>query len=243
MLTALITGASRGIGAKTAELFAENGYFVIVNYNKSEDCAQKVVNSIRQKGFAAEKIHADVSQYDECVNMVEEVIKKYGHIDVLVNNAGVSAIKPLYDTNEGDFEYIMNSNFKGVFNMCKAATPFMVERKKGKIVNVSSVWGKVGSSCESVYCASKGAVDSFTKSLAKELGLSGINVNCVAPGFIDTEMNRQLDENTVNEIIEETPLARVGTPLDVANAILFLSGDKSDFITGQVLYVNGGWQI
>ena len=243
MKTVIITGASRGIGAQTARLFAKNGYATIINYNNSQDEAIALKQELESQGCCVDLFKANVSKYDECLAMVQYVAKKYKRIDVLVNNAGIAQIKPLFDVSEQDFDNMMSVNFKSVFNMCKIVSDYMVSQKSGKIINLSSVWGEVGSSCETVYCASKAAIIGFTKALAKELGPSNINVNCVAPGFIKTEMNNDLTEQDVEQIVEETPLARVGTPDDVANAILFLADERSSFITGQVLHTSGGWQI
>lgn len=243
MKTVIITGASGGIGAETAKLFAKNDYAVIINYNNGKDRAEALKQSLLSDGFTAEVFKADVSNFIECQKLAEFAVAKFKRIDVLVNNAGISAIKPLYDTSSEDLNKIMGVNFNGTFNMCKAVSPFMVSAKRGKIVNVSSVWGEKGSSCETVYCASKAAVIGFTKALAKELGPSKVNVNCVAPGFIDTEMNANLTSQVKNDIIGETPLMRVGTATDVANCILFLSQSTSDFLTGQVITTDGGWQI
>lgn len=243
MKTVIITGASRGIGAETARLFAQNGYAVVINYNVNREAAEKLKQSIVSAGFVAEIFKADVSSFDECQKLADFAISGFKRIDALVNNAGVSVIKPLYDTTLTDLNKIMSVNFNGVFNMCKAVSPYMVSRKCGKIINVSSVWGEKGSSCETVYCASKAAVIGFTKALAKELGPSNINVNCVAPGLIDTDMNISLTSQVKNDIIDETPLMRIGTAQDVANCILFLAGSASDFLTGQVIKADGGWQI
>jgi len=243
MKTVIITGASRGIGAQTARLFAKNGYATIINYNKSEKEALALKQELLEQGCCVELFRADVSNYNECKAMADYVAKKYKRIDVLVNNAGISQIKPLFDVSEDDFDLVMSTNFKSVFNTCKVVSDYMVSQKYGKIINLSSVWGEVGASCESIYCASKAAVVGFTKALAKELGPSNINVNCVAPGFIKTDMNGCLSKEVVDEIVDETPLARVGSPQDVANAILFLAEDKSGFITGQVLATSGGWQM
>lgn len=243
MKTAIITGASRGIGAETARLFAKNGYATIINYNNSEKEALALKDELLSQGCCVDVFKADVSKFDECKAMADYVIKKYKRIDVLVNNAGIAQIKPLFDVSESDFDKMMSVNFKSVFNTCKIVSDHMVSKKSGKIINLSSVWGNVGSSCETIYCASKAAVIGFTKALAKELGPSGINVNCVAPGFIQTDMNGCLSKDDVDEIVDETPLARVGQPQDVANVILFLADEKSAFVTGQVIYPSGGWQI
>ena len=170
-------------------------------------------------------------------------MEQFGHIDVLVNNAGIAQQKMFTEITEQDWKKMFSVNIDGMFNCTQLALRDMIKRHKGKIINVSSIWGIAGASCEVHYSASKAAVIGFTKSLAKELGPSGIQVNCVAPGVIETDMNKNLDDLTIKEIINETPLERIGTPRDIANTILFLAQDASDFITGQVISPNGGFVI
>lgn len=243
MKTVIITGASRGIGAQTARLFAQNGYGVVINYNKNRVAAEKLQAELRGDGLCAEIFGADVADAAQCKKLAEFAAEKFKKIDVLVNNAGIAQIKPFTDLTENDFDTMMGVNFKGVYNMCKAVAPYMISAQKGAIVNISSVWGESGSSCETIYCASKAAVSGFTKALAKELGPSQITVNCVAPGLIDTQMNGDLTEEVIKGIVDETPLMRIGKPSDVANAVLFLADERSSFITGQVLDCDGGWQV
>lgn len=241
----VITGASKGIGAETARVFAENGYNILINYNNSEYKAVDLRNELNKKypNIIAEIFKCDVKNMQECEKMAKYAISIFGNIDCLVTNAGIAQIKPLIDVTENDFEAIMNTNLKGTFNIIKSIIPNMISNQKGKIVTVSSMWGLNGASCEGVYSASKAGVIGLTKALAKELGASKINVNCVAPGFIATEMNSDIKPEEVKEIVESTPLQRVGTPRDVANAIYFLASDKSDFITGAVLNVDGAITI
>ena len=241
--TALVTGASRGIGRQIALTLAKYGADVIINYNGSAQRAEEVAQEIRAMGHRAETVQCSVADFEACREMAEFALKTFGHIDILVNNAGITRDNLLMRISEADFDAVMDTNLKGTFNTIHHFYKAFLKQRSGRIINLSSVTGILGNAGQANYAASKAGVIGLTKSVARELAGRSITVNAVAPGFIDTEMNRQLDENTVNEIIEETPLARVGTPLDVANAILFLSGDKSDFITGQVLYVNGGWQI
>lgn len=240
---ALVTGASRGIGRETALLMSKNGYTVAVNYNNSKEMAENLVTEIKQSGNDAFAIKADVSVYNEVNCMVDFIINNYGKIDVLVNNAGISKQILFTDIKELQWDKMFDVNVKGVFNCCSCVVPSMISRKYGKIINISSIWGLTGASCEVHYSASKAAVIGFTKALAKELGPSGINVNCIAPGVILTDMNSMLDECTINELKSETPLRSIGSAIDVANAVLFLADDKSSFITGQVISPNGGYVI
>ena len=237
MMNALVTGASRGIGAAIAGELAKNGFRVFVNYNKSEKEAVSLAEKIG--GIA---IKCDVSKSDEVAEMIR-ITKKYGGIDVLVNNAGISQIKMLQDTTEEDYDEIFDVNMKSVYLVTRAVIPDMVNKKYGKILNISSMWGITGASCEVCYSASKAAVIGFTKALAKELGPSNINVNCIAPGVIDTDMNKSLDEDTRAALAAETPLMKIGTVNDVAKTAAFLVSDDASFITGQVLSVDGGMTI
>lgn len=233
MRNVLITGASRGIGAATARYFAEMGDKVFINYNKSEEEAKKLADSI---GGCA--IKADVSKSSEVRQMIEQV----GRVDVLVNNAGISGFFMFDAMSDEEWDRIISTNLNGVFYCTREVLPRMISRKSGAIVNVSSMWGVTGASCEVAYSTSKAAIIGMTKALAKEVGPSGIRVNCVAPGTIDTDMNRIFDDATIGELCEDTPLGRIGTPEEVAKAIYFLS-DENSFITGQVLGVNGGFVI
>lgn len=233
--TVLITGASRGIGAATAKLFADNGYTVIINYNNSSEKALALAEETG--GYA---VKADVSDVSQTEKMIEEVIQKFGKIDVLVNNAGIS-VTGLFDmVPSEDVKRLFDINLFGTLNCTRAVLPHMIKRKYGKIINISSMWGETGASCEVHYSTAKAAIIGFTKALAKETGPSGINVNCVSPGLIMTEMNSCYSENEITEIVEEIPVGRSGSPYDVAETILFLASDKSSFITGQILGVNGG---
>lgn len=238
MKTVLITGASRGIGRETARKFHKNGYNVIINYNNNNkaalDLQSELPNSI--------VIKADVSNEAQVKQMIDTVIEKYGFIDVLINNAGIAQQKLFTDISTDEWNNMMNVNLNSIYYNCKYIVPYMVARKQGKIINISSMWGVAGASCEVHYSASKAAVIGFTKALAKELGPSGIQVNAVAPGTIITDMCN-FDDETMDLIKEETPLGRVGNPLDVANSIYFLASDQADFITGQVISPNGGMVI
>ena len=241
--TVIVTGASKGIGAATAILFAQKGYNVVINYNNSFESADILCRSLVSNGFSASIYKANVANKLEVDLMIKETIYKYGSIDVLVNNAGIAYQNLITDTDEVDFDSIIDINLKGVFNCCKAVTSPMVENKCGKIINISSMWGQVGASCETLYSATKAAIIGLTKAMAKELAPSRITVNCVAPGVIDTDMNACYDEDTMWELQEKTPLSRLGTPEDIAGAVYFLASDAADFITGEVLAVNGGFVI
>lgn len=231
---ALITGASRGIGRACAIALAEDGFEVVVNYFRSEAEARALAEEIGGTAFGA-----DVSDRLQVENMFAET----GGIDVLVCNAGVALSKLFTETSDDEWRRMFDVNVGGVKHCCQAALPHMIGRKSGSIVTVSSVWGITGASCESAYSASKAAVIGLTKSLAKELGPSGINVNCVAPGVIDTQMNACLPRAVMDALREETPLGVIGRPEDVAALVRFLVSDEARFITGQVISPNGGFLI
>ncbi len=240
MKTVLITGASRGIGAACAETFAENGYLPIINYNTNKNSAQEISQKIHETFNIKPKIYrCDISDSEAVKKMFSEI----GDVDVLVNNAGISEQKLFTDITDEDWRRMMSVNLDGVFYCSREAVKNMVKRKTGSIINISSMWGEAGASCEVHYSAAKAAVIGLTKALAKELGPSNIRVNCIAPGVIDTDMMKSFDEDTRRELKEETPLLRLGTPKDIANAALFLADDKSSFITGQILGVSGGFVI
>lgn len=236
--TAIITGASKGIGKAAAYKLAENGFIPVINYHTHKTEAEKI--ACETGGFA---ICADVSDSTAVNNMIKETIKKTGRIDVLVNNAGISVSGLfMYITPEQE-ELVWKINVQGTFNCTRSVMPFMINEKSGKIINISSMWGQTGASCEVHYSASKAAIIGFTKALAKELGPSGINVNCIAPGVILTDMNNSYSKETMEALKNETPLERLGKPEDIAEAISFLASEKSSFITGQILGVNGGFII
>ena len=241
----LITGGSRGIGRETALLFAEKGYNVAFTYLNSKEKAKNLEKEIAEKysDVIVQSFCADVSSFEDMQTVGEKILKTFGKIDCVVANAGIAKISPILDCAEKDFDEMINTNLKGVFNTLKPLLPSMIEQKHGNIVVVSSVWGMLGASCESLYSASKAGQIGFVKSLAKELGPSNIKVNCVCPGLIETDMNSSLTETDKAEIINETPLSRVGTPKDVANAIYFLCSENASFITGQTLTIDGGWTL
>ncbi len=243
MKTVLITGASRGIGREVAKLFAEKGYAVLINYNNSKDQAESLQKELSDKGYYAKIYKADVSNKKETDLMVQTIIKDFKKIDVLVNNAGVSLTKLCLDVTENEYDNLFNINVKGMYFLTNAVLNSMIENKSGSIVNVSSIWGNVGASCEVAYSSSKSAVIGYTKALAKEVGLSGIRVNCVCPGVIDTDMNKNLTETDKKELAESTPLSRIGSATEVAECIYFLASEKASFITGQVVTVDGGFTL
>lgn len=239
----IVTGASGGIGSEIALLFAESGWNVAVNYNKNKEKAEALADRLKLLGVKAVAIGADVSIYSEAGELVKKATEALGEIDVLVNNAGIAQQKLFTDITEADYDKMFNVNMKSVFNCCKAVVPQMIRRHSGSIINISSMWGQAGASCEVHYSASKAAVIGFTKALAKELGPSQIRVNCVSPGVILTEMNSNLSHETMAELKDETPLMKIGTPSDVAKAVYFLAADSAQFITGQNISVNGGFII
>ena len=231
---ALITGASRGIGAQCARTLAEDGWDVFINYNRSEGAALALAGEI---GGTAVK--ADVSDFMAVAKMFEIT----GGLDLLVCNAGIARQQLFTESTPADWRHIFAVNADGVYNCCRCAVPYMVYNKKGSIITISSIWGQTGASCEVAYSASKAAVIGFTKALAKELGPSGVRVNCIAPGVIDTEMNANLSESDLDALKDETPLCSIGSVKDIAEAVRFLASDSASFITGQVLGVNGGMLI
>lgn len=234
MKRVLVTGGSRGIGAACTEIFAKNGYKVYFVFKNNKEQAAKTACL-----FGAESLMCDVSSYGD----VQKMREKIGPVDIIVNNAGISQIKMFQDITENDWDNMFNVNIKGMFNITQHFVQGMISQKFGRIINISSMWGETGGSCEVHYSASKAAVIGFTKSLAKELGPSGITVNCVTPGVIDTEMNGYLGADDMAVLKGETPLERIGTAKDVAKSVLFLASENASFITGAVLPVNGGINI
>lgn len=236
-MVVLVTGASRGIGREIAKRLAQEGNKVIANYNKSEEEAQK----LQQENSNIEIYKADVSKREEVYKMVEDILNKHGKIDVLINNAGISENKLFTDVTDDDWNKIINTNLYSVFCVTQEVLQNMIHNKKGCIINISSVWGIVGASCESIYSVAKAGIDGMTKSLAKELGPSNIRVNSIAPGIIDTDMNKNLAQSDINNIEEEIPLGRIGKTIDIVKCIEWLIQDE--YTTGQVISVNGGWVI
>lgn len=241
--TALVTGASRGIGRETARLLARRGYQVVVHYNESQEAARALLAELHAEGLCASLAQADVSDPAQVARMADEVLSVYHRVDVLVNNAGVARQQLFTDVSDADWARLVGVNLSGPFYVTRAFLPGMISRRSGSVVFVSSMWGQVGASCEVCYSALKAGLIGMTKALAKEAGPSGVRVNCVAPGVIDTDMNRMLGEETLCALAEETPLGRLGTPQDVARAIAYLAGEEAAFVTGQVLGVSGGFVV
>ena len=238
MRNVLITGGSRGIGRACVEKFAREGYTVSFIYNNSDSAALELCSLT-----GAYAIKADVSDPKQVRAAVENAISQMGGVDILVNNAGISLIKLFADTTDEDYYNIMNTNLGGTFFVTREVAKNMICNHFGRIVNIGSMWGKTGASCEVAYSASKAAIEGFTKALAKELGPSGITVNCVEPGVIDTDMNSMLDENAMKELAEATPLCRIGKAEEVAAVIGFLASDEASFITGACIPVDGGFPV
>lgn len=237
----IVTGASRGIGRDIATTLAKKGYIVIANYNKSENKAIELQQNLKKENINIDIFKADVSNRDEVKKLVQFVINKYKKIDCVINNAGIDQVKMFLDITDADWNNMISNNLNSVFYMCQEVLPYMIHEKNGVIINISSIWGVTGASCESHYAVSKAGVDALTKSLAKEMGPSNIRINSIAPGFIDTEMNNNLNEEEKQEIKEEIPLQKIGKVEDVSRTVEWIIEDE--YITGQVISVNGGWLI
>lgn len=238
---AIVTGGSRGIGRAIVETLARKGINVIANYNQSEEKAKQLQENLGKENIHIDIIKADVSKREEVKKMVDMVIKKYGKIDVLINNAGISQEKLFQDITDDDWEHVMKVNLYSAFCATQEVLPYMLSQKSGCIINISSIYGIIGGSCAVAYSATKAGMDGMTKALAKELGPSNIRVNSIAPGCIDTDMNKQYTEEDMNQVKEETPLERIGKPEDIAKCAMWLVEDT--FTTGQVISINGGWGI
>ena len=240
---ALVTGAGRGIGKAIALELAAKGAFVIVNYNGSKEAAEQTVAEIKAAGGDAIAYQCSVSDYEACGAMITALIKEYAHIDILVNNAGITRDGLLMKMSEEDFDAVINTNLKGCFNTIRHMSRYFLKQRAGKIINISSVSGILGNAGQSNYAASKAGVIGLTKSVARELASRGICVNAVAPGFVETEMTAVLPEKTQEELKKQIPLGRAGQVQDIANAVAFLASPESDYITGQILSVDGGMAI
>lgn len=239
MKTVLITGGTRGIGKAIAQEFLQQGYEVILNYCHDEESALATQSEFNLQGYCPVLMRADVSEESEVKEMFAEIFRNYGTIDVLVNNAGISSVQVIQDTTLYDWERVFGVNARGTFLCSREAADAMICAGSGCIINIASVWGEVGASCEVAYSASKGAVIAFTKALAKELAPSFVRVNCVSPGVIDTDMNAHLTEVEMEELISQIPLGKLGTGTDVAKACVFLA--ENNYITGEVISVGGGF--
>lgn len=241
MRNIIITGGSRGIGKCLVENLAKDGNNVLLNYNQSEKQAKKIQADLRDEGIIIEIFKADVSKREEVRKMIEFALEKWGKVDVLINNAGIAKLQMFQDVTENDWNEIIDTNLKSAFYTIQEILPNMLHNKKGCIINISSIWGLVGASCESIYSVSKAGLDALTKSLAKELGPSNIRINSIAPGVIDTDMNSKIDEHIKNEIKSQTPLGKIGRPIDIYKCVKWIIEDE--FTTGQIISINGGYVI
>lgn len=241
--TVLVTGSSRGIGRAIAKAFAKQGDRVVINYIEQKAAAEQVKEEIIREGGRAMVVQCDVSDEQQVKQMMATIEQEFSPVEVLVNNAGIAEMKLFTDIETSMWERMFDVNVKGMYLCCKYVLPSMISRKKGKIVNTSSVWGLVGASCEAHYSATKGAILAFTKALAKEEGPSNIQVNAVAPGAVLTDMLSGIDEEALRMVAEETPAGRLGKPEDIAETVVFLASEKADFITGQIISPNGGFVV
>lgn len=237
---AIITGASRGIGREIALTLAENGANIVINYRNYNNEIEALVKDIEAKCVKIVTVKCDVSNFEEVENLISEAKEKLGSIDILVNNAGITKDGLLMRMKQEDFESVLDVNLKGVFNTTKLITPIMMKQRTGKIINISSVVGLVGNAGQCNYAASKAGVIGFSKSIARELAPRGVNINVVAPGYIDTDMTNGLSDKVKESILQTIPMKKMGSTKDVANLVLFLSSGLSDYITGQVINVDGG---
>lgn len=236
----LITGASRGIGRCIAIEYAKCGAALALNYSKDEEGIKDTVKYINSIGGYAKAYKADVSEYNQVIEMIDSIVREYGKLDILVNNAGISHVGLFCDMQFEEWNRIIDTNLKGAINTTHCVLKHMLNKKNGSIINISSIWGNNGASCEAVYSASKGGINSFTEAMAKELGPSGIRVNAIAPGVINTEMNKWLSDIEKDSLIEEIPLSRLGDGEEVAKLAAFLASEDSSYITGQVITIDGG---
>lgn len=242
--TILITGGAKGIGRKIAEDFASLGYNVCINYNTSEDEASDLKDKLASFGYSVMILKADISKVNEVNKMIDEILSNFGKIDILVNNAGICNYDLFTSISDEDIHKIIDVNLLGTINVTKSVlNKSMINNKCGNIINISSIWGITGASCEVMYSLTKAGIIGFTKALAKELAISNIRVNAVAPGVIDTEMISNLNQNEIDNLKEDIPIGRIGSVEDVSNTVMFLASDKSSYITGQVISPNGGMVI
>jgi len=245
MKVALISGASGGIGRETAKTFVKNGYFVVALYNSDNESIESLKKELSKENLSDYlfPIKANFLVEEEIYSAFNTIKKSFKHIDVLINNAGVGLYKLTQDTTDNEWDELFKINVKSAFILTKLALESMIDKKSGSIINVSSVWGNNGASMECCYSASKSALIGFTKALAKEVAPSNVRVNCVCPGVINTKMNKRFSDGEINELINCTPLSRLGEPIDVARLLLFLSSDTSSFITGQIITTDGGFSL
>ena len=240
---AVVTGGASGIGEAIVRALCRDGFAVAINYNRSEAQALALASELSAKGINVITIKADVSSSEQVNDMMNTVKQMLGTPEVLVNNSGIAQQKLFTDITDDDWNTMIGTNLTGVFNTCRAVLPFMIHEKKGSIINISSMWGQVGASCEVHYSASKAGVIGLTKALAQEVAPSGITVNCVAPGAIETRMMSSFSGEDIDCLCEEIPMGRIGLPEEIANVVSFLASDKASYMTGQVIGVNGGMVI
>ena len=237
---AIVTGGTRGIGKEIAKTLAKNGANIAINYRKYSEEVENLVEELKALGGKALAIKCDISNEDEVNNFIKEVKENFGSIDILVNNAGITKDGLLLRMSEKDFNDVIDVNLKGTFNMTKAVSSIMVKQRVGKIINISSVVGVAGNAGQCNYAASKAGVIGFSKSIARELASRNINVNVIAPGYINTDMTKVLPDKVKEEVLKTIPMKKIGEPEEIANLVLFLSSDLSNYITGQVINVDGG---
>jgi len=239
---ALITGGTRGIGKNIAVEFAKQGAVLVLNYVNDDKSADETVKEIKEIGGYVTLIKGNVSDYNFTKMMIDKTVKEFGKIDILVNNAAISKVGLFIDMGEDDYNNVMDVNFKSVYNTCNSVIKHMISNEKGNIINISSMWGNLGAACEVLYSSSKGALNSFTKALAKEYARSNIRVNAVAPGVINTEMNAWLSKDEMDQLTDEIPMGRLGKGEEVAKVVAFLASDEASYVTGQIINVDGGYQ-
>ena len=237
----VVTGGSRGIGAQIVKTLANENYKVILNYNNSKEQAEKIQQELLEQGKEIEIIKADVSKKEEAEKLIQFAINKFNKIDILINNAGISQEGLFTDVTEEEWQKIINTNLNSVFYCNQQALKYMIQEQQGCIINISSIWGETGASCEVAYSTTKAAINGMTKALAKEVGPSNIRVNAIAPGIIDTDMNRNLTNEELEQIKEQIPLNRIGKAIDIAKCVKWLVEDE--YTTGQIISINGGWYI
>lgn len=237
----VVTGGSRGIGAQIVKTLANENYKVILNYNNSKEQAEKIQQELLEQGKEIEIIKADVSKKEEAEKLIQFAINKFNKIDILINNAGISQEGLFTDVTEEEWQKIINTNLNSVFYCTQQALKYMIQKQQGCIINISSIWGETGASCEVAYSTTKAAINGMTKALAKEVGPSNIRVNAIAPGIIDTDMNKKLTIEELEQIKEEIPLNKIGKAIDIAKCVKWLVEDE--YTTGQIISINGGWYI